>query len=83
MIPTLGGRFPRANVFDGTSNRSPTALANFCSKDRYKSGSSDSCFSRRTRKASTAIHRTQKIALYFQGVAACRSNHLICVLQVI
>src|SRR5690625_2863016 len=32
------------------------------------------CYSRRTRKALTALHRTKEIDLYFRGVAAFRSN---------
>src|SRR5699024_4814106 len=32
------------------------------------------CYSRRTRKTTTALHRTKKIDLYFRGVAAFRSN---------
>src|SRR5699024_9950140 len=32
------------------------------------------CYSRRTRKTATALHRTKKIDLYFRGVAAFRSN---------
>src|SRR5690625_5088570 len=32
-------------------------------------GPSDCSFSHRTRKASTALHRTKKIGLYFRGVS--------------
>jgi len=32
------------------------------------------CYTRRTRKTATALHRTKKIGLYFRGVAAFRSN---------
>src|SRR5690625_6115693 len=32
------------------------------------------CYSRRTRRAPKALHRTKKIGLYFRGVAAFRSN---------
>src|SRR5699024_6651821 len=32
------------------------------------------CYSRRTRRAPEALHRTKKIGLYFRGVAAFRSN---------
>jgi len=32
------------------------------------------CYSRWTRRAPAALHRTKKIGLYFRGVAAFRSN---------
>src|SRR5699024_10694386 len=41
------------------------------------SGSSGTCYSRRTRKASAALHRTKKIALYFRGVTALHLPGLV------
>jgi len=63
VICTLGGRFPRARA-------EPP-------REGHSAGSQRHRFPRWTRKASSAIHRTQKIALYFQGVATRRYNHLI------
>ena len=65
MTSTLGGRFPRARA-------EPP-------RETHSAGSHRLRFSRWTRKASSAIHRTQKIDLYFQGVATRRFNHLILV----
>src|SRR5690625_1471861 len=73
LISTTGGRFPRAWLEPPRSLRSlwglkahGTALS-FVPPKTF-------CYSRRTRKTATALHRTKKIDLYFRGVAAFRSN---------
>src|SRR5699024_7087170 len=73
LISTAGGRFPRAWLEPPRSFHSlwglkahGTALS-FVPPKTF-------CYSRRTRRAQEALHRTKKFGLYFRGVAAFRSN---------
>src|SRR5699024_1364801 len=73
LISTAGGRFPRAWLEPPRSLRSLWGLKAHGTALQFVPPKT-CCYSRRSRRAPEAIHRTKKIGLYFRGVAAFRFN---------
>src|SRR5699024_7816450 len=73
LISTAGGRFPGAWLKPPRSLRSLWGLKAHGTALQFVPPKT-LCYSRRTRRAPAALHRTKKIDLYFRGVATFRSN---------